>query len=223
MTTGDGFETQSAIARFVASLFTDGRVRVPRAVDPRGTLWEPSFDELDDLFASLVSLERHYRNELPGIPLNLSRPAVLWGAMIVFRVSSFLAYRDIGADVIQAALSEPCPELPTPSACYSVDLTLRFLPDLIRLAKAISTDDPLVALLLKLGRDWPLSSVGIVDIGEVDPTPLVGDPCLKRIYVDRIIASKDRSRLNNTQVKESVRAAVGIHRELAPELVNSID
>ena len=48
-------------------------------------------------------------------------------------------------------LSVPCPQKASPAVCYSVDLTFRFLPDLTRLARAASEDDPLVKL--EAGKD----------------------------------------------------------------------
>ncbi len=208
------------LALFVKSLLADGRVRVPAALDRTGTLRVITPDDLDETTSLLVAFESEYRDELPGNPPAISRPALLWGAMTTFRVSSFLAHRDANDETIRQAMRESCPESLSPSVCYSVDLTLRFLPDLVRLAKAVSANDPLVEILMELARQWPISSVGIANVGPVDTQAIVDDPCLLRLYVDRIIASKDQSRFDEPRVRDAVLAAIGAHPELAPEFAN---
>ena len=43
---------------------------------------------------------------------------------------------------------------------YFVDLTFRYLPDLLQLAKGLAPGDALVAQLKATARQWPLSLVG---------------------------------------------------------------
>jgi hypothetical protein len=43
-----------------------------------------------------------------------------------------------------------------------------------------------------------------------------------RVYVDRIIAGRDVERLDDPRVREAVRAALGMFRELAPELYDAV-
>lgn len=211
-----------SLARFLHSLFAESRVRVPSTVNQQGTVLTPTTGDLADSLEILTEVEAEYRNELPGSPPSLSEPAMLWAALIVFRASSFLAYRDVNEEVIRLALDQNCPAPASPSVCYSVDLTLRFLPDLIRLAKAASESDPLVGMLTALARQWPLSSVGVANVGIVDVTGFVENDCLMRIYVDRIFAAKERSRMDAPPVREAIRAAIGLHPELAAELANEL-
>ena len=206
------------VARFVESLFNEGRVRVGESVGRDGHLRHPSADDLLETKSILKELELSYRANLPGDPPTVSDNALLWGAVTTFHASSFLAYRDASEEVIRQALSVPCPEAFSPSVCYSVDLTFRFLPDLVRLARAASPNDPLVEVLTALARQWPLSSVGIADVVPIDLTPFLDDDCLLQLYTDRIIATKDRSRLNEPRIHDKVRASIGLHSELAPEL-----
>ena len=206
------------VARFVESLFTEGRVRVGESVGRDGRLHQPSADDLLKTKSILKELELSYRADLPGDPPDVSDNALLWGAVTTFHASSLLAYRDAGEEVVRLALSVPCPETASPSVCYSVDLTFRFLPDLVRLARAVSPNDPLVDVLTSLARQWPLSSVGIAGVESVDVTSILADDCLLQLYTDRIIATKDRSRLNEQRVRDKIRASIGLHSELAPEL-----
>jgi len=203
-----------SVVGFVESLLAGGQVKVPRGADTAGRLYQPASAELDDIAAVLVAFEADYRDSLAGHPPRLNLPAMMWAAMTSFRVCAFLIQRDLDEKAMRTALEVPCPEEPSPAVCYSVDLTLRFLPDFVRLAKAMSPTDPLVVMLKELARRWPLSSVGIADLGEVDPAPFLGDRCLRTLYVDRIIAAKDRSRVEHPVVRDAVQSAVGIHQEL---------
>jgi hypothetical protein len=212
-----------SVARFLNSLLAGVSVRVPASVNQNGVLLVPSAEELDEAKQILTSFEAEYRNELPGNPPVLNETALLWGALTVFRAASFLANRDVTAEVIASAFGQRCSEPASPSVCYSVDLTLRFLPDLIRLARAASENDPLVEILTTLGRDWPLSSVGVANVGSVDITPFVDHDCLRQLYVDRIIVMKYRSRMNDAKVCEAIRTAIGLHPELAPEVAKELN
>jgi hypothetical protein len=115
-------------------------------------------------------------------------------------------------------LAVPCPGNPSPSVCYSADLSLRHLPDLLSLARGIAADDPLVGGMTSLARAWPLSSVGVPGIEGVDASPFLPHPALRQLYVDRIIDRADGSRLADPAVREAVREAVGDFLNLAPKL-----
>jgi hypothetical protein len=212
-----------AISRFLNSLLSDGRVQVASAVNQAGELYEPDAEILDQARRELIDFEKQYRVERPGVPPALSESAMLWSALTVFRACSFLAHRDLNAESLEHAFKPPCPLPPSPSVCYSVDLTMRFLPDLVRLARAASENDPLVCILMELARQWPLSSVGIAKVGPVDVIAFIEDESLRITYVDRIVARKDQSRLDNPTVRNAVNAAIGLHRHLAPELVTALE
>lgn len=208
-----------SFVRFLTALLADGRVTVAKVVDNNGTLLPISTEDAEQAALLLTDFESQYRDELSGHPPRLSMRSMIWSASTVYRASSFLTFRDVNHETIAAAFSGACPEQNSPEVCYSVDLTLRFLPDLIRLARAASPDDPLVDHLKKLACEWPLSSVGVKDPGALSELTFLGNHCLKQMYVDRIIAARDRSRLTNPIVVEAVQAAIGIHRELAADFV----
>jgi len=125
--------------------------------------------------------------------------------------------------VIHARLGIACPRPPDPVTCYSVDLLLRYLPDVAAMAHGIAEDDPLVESLRELGRQWPLSSVGMPELGTVDPGAFVDDPSLRALYVDRILERRDTSRLDHPAVRAAVQAALGLHHELAPEIISALE
>jgi hypothetical protein len=177
------------------------------------------------LRAAVERVEADWRMELAFDPPTLIPAVALWAVELIYQACQCMVYREIDPDSMAAALAVPCP-LPPQGAqaadvCYSADLGLRVLPDVLALARAVSPDDPLVLALREIARRWPLSSVGVQPPLE-SPPPLdvlafINHPSLRRLYADRIIARGDASRLpDDDRVRAEVRAALGAHaRELA--------
>ena len=200
-----------APVRFIADLFDTGRV-----VLDGDTLAGPR--DVSAMTEELVEFEKVYRSTLPHYPPPLSLDSAGWACGMLYRACQFLVYREYGEQAIAEQLSSSCPLKPSPSVCYSVDLTFRFLPDLVRLARAAAEHDPLLTPLLRWAGDWPLSSVGIKGVEGIEVEPFIDDPCLRLMYVDRIIAQLDVSRLNDDRVRDAVREAIGAFPELVPDL-----
>jgi len=222
-------------ASFLSSLLESGRV----LVTGRRELPE---DDLRAGDAVLSTFETSYRLEMPGEPPPLDPKAARWAGVLFFRACQFAVYRDVPAQIIEEELSGRCPLRASPSVSYSVDLVFRLLPDLARFARSAAEDDPLVGHLKRLGREWPLSSVGMPDLvgtggspvpagGQASRLPLrqsidiggfVDDSCLLTLYVDRILAARDVSRLVDPCVRDGVRRAIGLHAELSPTLLDAL-
>ena len=198
---------------FVHSLREGGRVRVPDGPGLPG-----------GLVAAVRELDRLVRPTLAGDPPPLSEAAGGWALEILYRACQFLIHRDIEADTVRQALGRPCPEPPGDAVCYSADLALQYLPDLLSLARGVAPDDPLATGLTDLARLWPLSSVGVKGLGEaggLDTEPFIGHPSLRQLYVDRIIERQDVSRLDDPAVRQAVREALGHFPELAPAVIGA--
>jgi hypothetical protein len=193
---------------FVDALLESGRVRVP------SSRAAPA-----DLEAAVAALDHEVRPGLAFEAPALDAAVASWALTILYRGCQSLVYRDIDADAVRDALSQPCPAAePSPSVCYSADLAFRYLPDLLALARGVAADDPLVTGLTELARRWPLSSVGVKGLEGPDVSSFVGDPALLQLYVDRIIERADQSRLTDPRVNEAVRTALGGYPELAPAI-----
>ncbi len=172
---------QVTLSRFLERLFEEGRVAVSTP--------EPiQADELQAAEETLAALEAIYRLDLPGEPPPLAMPAARWAAVSLFHACQFVAFRNAGEEMIAAALGTPVPAAAAASLHYSVDLTFRFLPDLMRLARTDAENDPLLGYLRQWAVDWPLSSIGIPDVTPSSIEPIVSHPCLLNIYRDRVIA-----------------------------------
>ena len=177
--------------------------------------------DVDDV---LVAADAAARLDAPGDAPPFDVAAARWAARILFRACCCLADRTVDAAVVAKALGEPGSPASTASACWSADLFLRHLPELHALARGLAPGDPLVAEMEKLGGAWPLSSVGMkLAVDAPAPAPCIADdPCLRRLYVDRVLSRGDTSRLAAAWVAEGVRAALGAHAELAPQTAAAV-
>src|SRR5262249_25031638 len=103
---------------------------------------------------------------------------------------------------------------PSPETDYSADLVLQYLPDIIGMTRAVASGDPLLQQLLILAREWPLSSVGVSEVGQVGVNAFIGHAGLRQLYADRIIARADLTRLGEPSVDTAVRQALGAFPDL---------
>jgi hypothetical protein len=206
-----------ALDTFLRSLFDHGRLAVPVPDAGEGVT------ELAAAGAILDGFEADWRLDFPGTAPRWDREAALFAARVLYRGAQGVVFRQIDSESLRAGFDLPLPDgVDTPSAHYSVDVTLRFLPDLARMARGASADDPLVGLLDTLARQWPLSSVGMPDVEPASIEPVAGHPGLLRLYVDRIVAAADLSRLGDPRVADATRRVVGAHDELCPVLSRAL-
>jgi hypothetical protein len=192
------------LTEFLRDLLERGKVTVAGRIGSFGD---------DDLGAAETSLRRYYEEDaldMPGAAPAFLPEAALWGARYFYHAVQLAVLRDLGEEVVRQYLQDyPGPR--TPEAVYSVDLTFRYLPDLLRLARGLAPGDVLVAALQRTALDWPFSSVGSDTAGDIVPGVILEHPSLRTAYVDRIIREKDAGRLAGPQVPDYVRAALGGH------------
>jgi hypothetical protein len=203
----------SDLAVCLQSLADDGRAAVSAVASDIGD---------SDAVPLLERLDACAREEpAPGVPV-FSAEAALWGARLFHQLCRFVVCRDIGEAQINAACAITCPAPRTPATDWSVDLTLRHLPGLFRIARHLSNGDPLVEHMKRIAAEWPLSSVGIPGLEKVRLDSFIGVPALRRLYADRIIAAADDSRLGDARLDDLIRGDLGVHRDLAPHLAGKL-
>ncbi len=189
------------LARFLRQLTDHGRVRVAvlEADDPCDVRAFGA-EAIGELHDTLTAIDAIYRAELPGQAPTLDLPSARWGTIVMFRACQFVISRDVSEPSIRRALAVD-PDRgspPTASRSYSVDLAMRFLPDVFALAQSRAPGDPLLESIEALARAWPLSSVGV----SIDPTAtldlraILDDASLRTLYLDRIIGRDDATRLS---------------------------
>jgi hypothetical protein len=205
-------EAGPSLASFVHALTNDGRIVVssePIAAD-------------ESALSELVELNQRAQSELAGDAPGFSSETALWAANLLYQICQFVVCRDIGEGQIAAAFANECPTARGPETDWSADLLFRHLPALLRLAQQLSNGDPLVQELKKVAAAWPLSSVGVPDLADLNLDTFIHQPALARLYADRIVADGDTSRLGDSRVDDLLRADLGVHRELAPEIAKKL-
>lgn len=201
-------------ADFVKTMIAEGRAVVSR---------EPLKASGTDAEAEcLLQWHTLAAEELTGPAPAFSIEAAAWAATMLCNLARFVACRDIGEADIRTACQLPCPAKRLAASDFSVDLAFRHLPALYKLARHLSNADPLLDELKRLASAWPLSSVGMPDLKPITVESFVDDPALLALYVDRIIAENDLSRLGDPRVDEAIRTAIAGHHELAPKLAQKL-
>jgi hypothetical protein len=195
---------------FLQTLQRAGRVQIETAALPEGAEREAARPVLRELDARV-------RLEFPGEAPPLQAEAALWGAVQLYRACQFLVHRETSAALITETLATPCPWPLEAPVTYALDLTFCHLGSVLRLARGLSPEDPLVAGLQDLASRHPYSSVGIPDTAPVEPGPFLEHPGMLQVYTDRILQARDLERLHHPAVRAAADRTLGAHPELCPE------
>lgn len=205
------------LPEFLRALFDHGHLQVPQPsrIESSG--------ELQAARWILRDVEPSWRLEFPGAAPAINEACALWSAVLLYRAAQAAVYRDVDEATMRAGLMVECPAASEESSQhYSVDLVLRFLPELVALARRASSSDPLIDVLHLWGSRWPLSSVGMKEAKPESLHAITYHAGLLQLYVDRIAAKKDFSRLDDPGVRRAARQTLGAYAELSPELAQAI-
>lgn len=195
------------LSSFITTLVRDGQVTVDTAVH--------SFSP-DDLTATRNILLNYYQHDLtdmPGEAPAFDSDTALWAAGFIYRAAQLIRLRHIDHNGIEQWLPKHAGAA-GPEAVYSADLCLRYLPDLLSIAKNLAPADPLVQRLRETAAQWPFSSTGMNIYPAISLTVITEHPSLLQAYTDRIIASKDSNRCNDPVVMTAVKASLGSYADL---------
>ena len=189
---------------FLHHLLTTGAVTLAG----RPTPFEPA-----DLAAAEALLRDYHADDVrerPGAAPAFDVPVALWAAQYLYHTVLLALVRELDETVVLAQLPDFTGEI-TPAAIYSADLSLRYLPDLLRLAKGLAPGDALVARLHATAGQWPFSFVGAEGGGDAADAEarVLAHPALRQEYVDRIIGTQDRARAAQPHLMPLVHAALG--------------
>ena len=206
-----------SLSLFLRALFDHGRVQVAAPTEPIRRAEEREAEE------GLREQDATLRLEGPGGLPELDLAVALWATRTCYGACQLVVYRQLDAKAIAELLPAAVSSGKPASRHWSADITLRFLPDLLRQASIASEQDPLVTHLRSLAFQWPLSSVGIEGIVPQHVDELAASHALLQLYVDRILARKDFSRLEHAAVRQATRRAVGMHAELWPDLTKCLE
>jgi hypothetical protein len=188
--------------QFIQDIIQQGKVTVDGNVAPFS---------VEDLQAATERLREYYdqqKMELTATVPAFDAAAAIWAAGFLYRAVQLVMLRNLGEDAVNKLLTS-YEDVISPEAILSVDLSFRYLPNLMGLAKGLSPEDVLVKRLREAAVQWPFSSVGIKLEDELNIEPIMNNACVRRSYIDRIVTARDIKRCNNTQVKEYIQEALG--------------
>lgn len=194
----------SAIMQLIA--FLDGLWRKGE-VTVANDFVDFSAEEMDE--ASLLLELRHQedRTHMPGKMPDFHGEAAAWAAITTYRITQLIMLRKVD-DIARWFL--PFAQDKTAETIYSADLSLRYIPQLLKLTKALAPDDPLGEKILEVAYSWPYSSVGIGLEKEVDITKLHAHTSLFQSYIDRIIHHNAKDRATHPNVIQGIRMSLGM-------------
>jgi hypothetical protein len=172
----------TAFDEFLTHLFDRGTIGFRSASPPRD---RPSAHALSILAGGFRTIGLSVAG--PAIAFD---PLVACAAADLLRQASWaLVNHDERASELEKRLKMPGPPQ-TPSHHLSADLTLRYLPQILRRARGLDRSDPLVAILARVLRMWPLSGVlSDVDEGPIVPLDFGGHAGLLLLYAERLFGN----------------------------------
>ncbi|MEM9824038.1 MAG: hypothetical protein AAF985_23335 [Bacteroidota bacterium] len=135
--------------------------------------------------------------------------AALWGASTVYIAAQLMLYRENKVAEVNSFLP-PFDQAITPGAVLSVDLCLRFLPDIVRELKNIDQEDLLIPLLEDYLKTWHFSGVNYRLADEtLDFTVIQSNQCVHQLYADRIVTYKALPRAKHPAIQHLIKANMG--------------
>jgi hypothetical protein len=170
----------TAFDEFLTSLFDEGKIVFRTAPRDRS-----SVSAVTVLAAAFEACSL----AVAGPRIAFNPETALAAAELLRQASWALVNRDERMTDLIKRLKMPGSPL-TPSQHLSADLTMRYLPQVLRRARGLEPSDPLVAQLANLLRSWPLSGV-LSDIveGPLVPLQFGGHPGLMLLYAERLIGN----------------------------------
>lgn len=204
------------VLQFIQQLTIDGVVRLHGPERATQT-------EISAAAAWVLDYEPELRQHWPWTPPACDRAAIERTIENLYRASQLAVFRELGPEEISQLDPQLAVTNDSAEVVYSVDLVLRFLPDLMRIVRGMNPEDPLLGVLNGWGVLWPLSSVGIPDLKISSIEPILSTPCLSQLYIDRVIETGAVDRLSDLRVSERVRGAIGAFPELSPKLYRHLN
>lgn len=206
-----------SVTEFLISLVETGQAIVPSELDLPA-------NESRSIESTIAAFEPHHRRTLPPDPPALHVESATWAAEKLYRACQVITCRDIDAGTATSLIaSENSPDPSNPSHHYSIDLVFRFLPDVVKQAKNAGEQDPILDTLRQWCQTWPLSSVGVEDLGPVDAKTILAHPCLATIYINRIFERRDIGRTKDSAIQSKLRSIAGGYPELVKDWMVKLD
>jgi hypothetical protein len=194
------------LALFISDLFDNGKITIEGDFAP--------IDDIDREMAGELLYQFHQKDilDMPFTAPAFDKEAAVWAAAYLYTSIELTVNREADEKMIKEKLKAYTGAI-TPEAVYSADLVLRQLPPLLHLVKGLAPGDILLQELVQTAAAWPFSSVGYELDTVINEEIIFTHPSLNAAYTDRVIAAKDKRRVQASVVKENVLAIAGNHLE----------
>lgn len=172
--------------------------------------------QIDDTDAAetVAYLQEQYRKESLEYPYSappFDAAAALWAAKTMNMAAQLLLYRENKPDDLGTLFPAFGGEI-NHAAVLSADLCLRFLPDTLRELKLIDSLDPLILLLENTLMQWHYSGINYpLDLNKLDLEAGMADPCMRQLYLDRIIRYKNTGLAQHALFRNHISASLGLY------------
>jgi len=157
-------------------------------------------------------LKKEYSREILSYPYTAPEyhpDAALWAAKTVYIAAQLMLYRENKESDLEMLL----PDFPGDSNegdILSADLCLRFLPDMLIQLKLIDSSDPLIEVLEAKLSQWHYSGIKYqLNVDELSMNNIFSAPCLRQLYINRIIDYKRIPLAMHAPCKKWVLANIG--------------
>jgi len=172
------------------------------------------FDELE-VIEVIEFLRIEYEAESTDYPHVIpvfDDDAALWAAKTVYIAAQLILYREDEP----ANLTELLPDFEgefNPASVLSIDLCLRFLPQMLAQLKLIDQEDKLIAILEEQLYLWHYSGVAYnLELNKLNMSAISSDPCLHQMYVNRIITNQHSALAQHPINRDLVLANLGMYK-----------
>lgn len=167
-----------------------------------------------DAAETVAYLQEEYRRECLEYPYSappFDAAAALWAAKTMNMAAQLLLYRENKPDDLGVLFPAFDREI-NRAAILSADLCLRFLPDTLRELKIIDSLDPLILILENILQQWHYSGIHYpLDLSKADLETGLADPCMRQLYLDRIIHYKNISLAQHELFRNHISGALGLY------------
>ena len=125
-----------------------------------------------------------------------------------------LLYRETAIEEVETLL-RPYTDPPAISNILSVDICLRFLPDILNKIKAIDPEDEIIPILESFLIQWHYSAVNYsIEETKLDFNAVVSNDCIRQLYADRIIDHKAFRRARQAAIRPYVVGSLGDYEDV---------
>ncbi len=182
-------------------------------------LYANIFDSTEDEKNEVRSfLQQEFIRELNALPTiqkaSFNPDAALWAAQVIYITAQLILYRKNKPEELQQLIPKDHFEVTLDNA-LSVDLCLRFLPELMQKLKKIDLQDELILLLEPLLNKWHYSNLKDCEhVPNKNVELWLNTLGFKQLYTDRIIHYKNNKIATNPLVNKAIKDTLTVYENI---------